>query len=106
MNLTRQHYRVWYPESAQPMLVWGTHFLRVLDLSESGARIELLDESFCPSSLDDSIIFPDDAEIFTHANVVRTCPGMMALTFSPANPFSRILAEQRRLRKRYRHLDS
>lgn len=88
------------------MLVWGAHLLRVLDLSESGARVELPDESFCPPGVDVSIIFPDNEEFFTRATVVRTPPGMMALMFSPAIPFARILAEQRRLRKRYRHLES
>jgi len=106
MNLPRQHYRVCYRESDQPILVWGEHRLRVLDLSESGARVELQDDSFCPPGPDVSIIFPNSEKVSTRATVVRSHPGMIALTFSPAIPFARILAEQHRLRKKYRHLES
>ena len=106
MSGQREHYRIQYPDSDRLWLTAGESILAIHDLSEGGACLDstpVFEESLPPQEI--SVIFPDGNEFLTTAVFVRNNDKGTVIRFSRLVPLARILAEQRRLRLRFGHLD-
>ena len=84
------------------MLFIGDAEFTVLDLSESGARLEKMGEwerDLFPDA--GTMFFSEGEEYSGMMQVVRESEHCFAVTFSPQIPFSRIMSEQRKLWRKY-----
>lgn len=106
MSSRREHFRIQYPGREKPTLSAGGTTFAVHDLSEGGARLDttsVFREGLPPQDI--SVVFHDGSEFLTSAVFVRQTPDGTAIQFSRLVPLARILAEQRRLRHRFAHVE-
>ena len=98
----RRFYRLQYPKPERPVLFVGDAEFVVLDLSESGARLEKNNESERELFPDAGTMFFSEGEEYSGMiQVVRESEHCFAVSFSPQIPFSRIMSEQRKLWRKY-----
>lgn len=98
----RRFYRLQYPTPERPVLFVGDAEFTILDLSESGARIEKTTEWQRDMFPDNgTILFSEGEEFYAMIQVVRESEHCFAVSFSPQVPFSRIMSEQRKLWRKY-----
>ena len=84
------------------MLFLGDAEFTILDLSESGARLEKTGEwqrELFPDA--GTVMFSEGEEFSSIVQVVRESEHSFAVSFSPPVPFSRIMSEQRKLWRKY-----
>lgn len=106
MSSQREHFRIRYPERETPWLTVGESAFAIHDLSEGGARLQnnpVFRHGLPPQDI--SVVFPDGSEFSTTAVFLRGTADGIAIRFSRLVPLARILAEQRRLRVRFAHVD-
>ncbi|MFO0979665.1 MAG: PilZ domain-containing protein [Planctomycetaceae bacterium] len=98
----RKFYRLQYPKPERPVLFVGDAEFVVLDLSESGARLEKTGEwqrEIFPDA--GTMFFSEGEEYSGMIHVVRVSEHCFAVSFSPPVAFSRIMSEQRKLWRKY-----
>ena len=106
MSSQREHFRIRYPERERPWLKVGESAFAIHDLSEGGAQLQknpVFLHGLPPQDI--SVVFPDGSEFFSTAAFVRDTADGIAIRFSRLVPLAQILAEQRRLKHRFAHID-
>jgi hypothetical protein len=109
MTTVREYYRIRYPASECPFVIWNGHRVPVIDLSETGIHFSIINlpqelvARLAGENQQAVIQFKNGDEHATRFSLVRTMMHSMAVTLLKPVPFDQILSEQRRLRIRFRH---
>jgi hypothetical protein len=102
MPQQRDYFRIPYPVTERPRLVIGASEFEVVDLSESGARIELDGEPPAGAESFPAIVrFKDGTTVKVVAVVQRQEHGELVLRFADNLPYAVIAGQQRRLLQLY-----
>jgi hypothetical protein len=99
----RRHVRVFYPTRCPvkflPEMILNHHSCMVLDISEGGIRFAISNTALVKNGSVMALLrFPDGVEIEIKGEVVRRNYNHLALKLEKGIPYSRIMAEQLRLR--------
>lgn len=100
----REHVRVYYPLSCLkkflPVLILHARSYQVMDISEKGIRFANPSSNLVPNGMLSLILqFPDGSSVSVMGKVVRRVPKQIAVRLENGIPYTRIMAEQVRLRK-------
>lgn len=106
MSGQREHYRIQYAARERLWLTVGESKLAIHDLSEGGVCVDktlAFKEGLPPQEV--AVVFPDSSVFLTTAVFVRNNDSGTVIRFLKLLPLALILAEQRRLRLLFRHID-
>lgn len=106
MSGQREHYRIQYADREPLWLTIGNAKHAIHDLSESGVCVDKtpdFEEGLPPQEV--AIVFRDSSRFLTTAVFVRNDDSRTVIRFLKLLPLALILAEQRRLRLLFRHVD-
>ena len=103
---TRQFYRVEYPDADRPRLVTGERSYAVVNISEKGGRFSPEDKvrPDAGTPVAGTITFGDGEEVEIEGEVLRAIEDDVIICFTRRIHFIRIIKEQWRLMRKYRHL--